>query len=285
MVSSPNVDFSMKQQEFLNKENPRYNGIIPDEKAWENTDYALAHKYFTERFSNAADFDFNFVGNIDENKLEEFASKYIASIPGNATKIESSKDLGYRNVKGSHKLNINKGTDPKSNVSIQMYGETTYNENERLYMGMMGEILSIKLTEKLREATSGVYTVRASGNMSKIPYESYNFNISFPCGPENVEKLTALALEELQKIIDNGPDAKDLDKIKETRLLEFKENSKKNDMWSNMLVRKYNLKTDLSEFLDTEKNVKAVTAENIKSVAKKYLTKDKVISTLLPESK
>ena len=84
-------------------------------------------------------------------------------------------------------------------------GNTSYSPKEAVAMTALGEVLSIKLIEELRENESGVYGVSARGNMNKIPYGSYNFNISFPCGPENTDKLTAAALLELDKIIKNGP--------------------------------------------------------------------------------
>ena len=68
-------------------------------------------------------------------------------------------------------------------------------------LSALGEVATIKVIEKLREDESGIYGGGARGGMSKVPYGSYNFSISFPA-PENAEKLTKSALTELQKIID-----------------------------------------------------------------------------------
>ena len=43
--------------------------------------------------------------------------------------------------------------------------------------------------KKLREEESGVYGVGARGSMTKFPFGNLSFNISFPCGPENVDSL------------------------------------------------------------------------------------------------
>jgi zinc protease len=43
-------------------------------------------------------------------------------------------------------------------------------------------------------------------------------SVSFPCGPENADKLTKSAIAEVQKLIDKGPEQKDLDKYKEGEL-------------------------------------------------------------------
>ena len=149
----------------------------------------------------------------------------------------------------------------------------------------LGEILSIKLIEKLREEESGVYGVGARGGMNKIPYGSYNFSISFPCGPENVTKLKDAALKEVQQIIDNGPEEKDIAKIKEAQLLEYKENLKKNRYWINGLKSADYNKTDKLKIVRATKDIDAINGKDIQAVAKKYLSKGHILMVLYPEDK
>lgn len=282
MSSEPSFYFQQEFYGYLNSQNPRFNGIIPTDKTWEMTDYDLAYKKYKERFADAGDFQFYFVGNIDDKTIEDYATKYIASLPSTGSK-EQPKDHGYRFLKGDLKKVVNKGEDPKSTVSIMYYGDATYSSKEAFAMQALGEVLTIKLIEELRENESGVYGISARGGMSKVPYGNYNFSINFPCGPENAEKLTASALRELQKIIDNGPEEKDLVKYREAELLEYKKNVKENRFWLSNFSRSYVNSVSPAEVLETERKVNAVTAADIQAVAKKYLTKDKVIGILMPE--
>ena len=284
MISQPNFYFQQEFYTYLNKENPRWNGMVPTAEKWNETDYKLAYNKFKERFSNAGDFEFFFVGNVDDAKMEEFAKKYIASLPSNGTK-ETAKDLGYRFLKGDIKKVVNKGKDPKSNVTIMFYGDAPYSAKEAVAMTALGEVLTIKLVEELRENESGVYGVNARGSMSKVPYGSYNFNISFPCGPENAEKLTASALAELDKIIKNGPDEKDVNKYKEAEALDYKKKIKENRYWMTNFTRSFTNGSSPEEILTASDKVKEVTAKDIQDVAAKYLSKDKVIGILMPEAK
>ena len=123
LIAQPNFYFQQEFYTYLNKENPRWNGIVPTAETWKATDYKLAYGKYKERFANAGDFEFFFVGNVDEAKMEEFSKKYIASLPSNDVK-DAPKDLGYRLLKGDLKKVVNKGKDPKSNVTIMYYGET-----------------------------------------------------------------------------------------------------------------------------------------------------------------
>jgi zinc protease len=284
LSSQPNFYFQQEFYGFLYKDNPRFNGLIPNDKTWAETDYELAYNKYKERFANAADFEFFFVGNIDDKLFEQYAAKYIGALPATGKK-ETANDLGYRLAKGDIKRIVNKGADPKSNVNIMFYGDTKYDAKEAVALQALGEILTIKLTEELRENESGVYGIRAGGNMGKVPYGSYNFNISFPCGPDNAEKLTANALRELQKIIDNGPDAKDLVKYKEAELLDYKKDIKDNNFWLGYFEKSFINGTNAEEIFAIEKKVNDVTAKQVQDVAKKYLTKDKTIGILMPETK
>ncbi len=284
LSSQPNVYFQQEFYSYLMKENPRFIGIFPNEKTWATTDYKLAFDKFNERFSNASDFEFFFVGNIDDKQMEDFSSKYIASLPSTSVK-EKALDLGYRMLKGDLKKIVNKGSDPKSNVTIMYYGDAIYSIKDAMAFQALGEILTIKLIEELRENESGVYGASARGSLSKIPYSSYSFSIGFPCGPENTEKLTESALKELQKIIDNGPSEKDISKFKEGEIADFKKNSKENKFWLSNFTKSYSSNSSLEDVLDMEKIINEVTAKEIQDVAKKYLTKDKVVGILMPENK
>lgn len=282
MASQPSFYFQQEFYGYLLKENPRFFGMIPDDKAWEATDYKLAYTKFQERFANAGDFEFFFVGNVDDAKMEEYSKKYIASLPS-TTKKEKAIDLGHRMLKGEHKKIVNKGTDPKSSVTIMYYGDAEYTPKEALAMQALGEVLTIKLIEELRENESGVYGISARGGMSKVPNGAYSFNIGFPCGPDNAEKLTASALRELQKIIDNGPQEGDIKKFKEAEILDYKKDIKENRYWLTNFNRSYTNGTSPEDVLQVEAKVNAVTAKDIQNVAKKYLSKDKVVGILMPE--
>jgi zinc protease len=282
MSSDPGFYFQQELQKELQKENPRYIGMIPTDETWAATDYDLAYNKYKERFANAGDFEFFFVGNVDDASMEKFATQYLASLPSSGSK-EVAKDLGYRMAKGNIVKIVKKGKDPKSSVRIMFYGDATYTPKEAIAIDALAEVLTIKLIEELRENESGVYGASASGSMNKVPNGSFSFNIGFPCGPENAEKLTASALKELQKIIDNGPQDKDIIKYKEAEMLEYKKKIKENRYWLSNFTKSFIYGVNPSGILEIEAKVNEITAKDIQDVAKKYLTKDKVIATQMPE--
>ena len=135
----------------------------------------------------------------------------------------------------------------------------------------------------LEKGESGVYGVRASSYADRYP-DDYYFVIAFPCGPENVDKLKKAALSELQKLIDNGPEEKDLKKIKEAQSLELKENLKKNKYWLDKLWESTYYGSDLEGFESAQEKIDALTGSDIQNALKKCIGEDEIIFILMPES-
>ena len=281
ILSNPNIAFSIALGKFRNEGNPRYTGF-PDEEALDNANYDLAYEKYKERFANAGDFHFYFVGNIDEDKLANYAETYIASLPSTGEN-EMYKAHDFRPKTGSQEFMYNKGTEPKSQVNLLWSGEAKYDEKEARALSVLGEILTIKLIEKLREEEGGVYGAGANGSMSKIPYGRFNFRIGFPCGPDNANKLADASITELEKIIKDGPTEIDLDKVKKAMLLSRKDELEQNRFWLTEIKNSDYNKDDLNNVINYEANVNALTVKDIHNVAKKYLTDGYTRAILMPE--
>jgi zinc protease len=279
LMSNPQFYFSDQSSRILTQNHPRGGGF-PTVEELEKIDYNRAYNIYTERFSNAGDFIFFFVGSFDMETIKPLLETYMASLPGN-NQAEEFTDLGIRPPSGTVKKVINKGTDQKSQVSMIYTDETTYDNDEAYYISSLGELLTNKLIEILREEKGGVYGVGANGSLSQIPYSSYTFRISFPCSPENVEDLIAATKEEIEKIKKEGVSEEDLKKIKETQLRDHKENLERNNYWISTLYSSYYNDLPLERINQYENRVDALTSDNIQKVAKKYLTEDNYIELVL----
>ncbi|TRO66866.1 M16 family metallopeptidase [Christiangramia sabulilitoris] len=283
LMSNPNFYFQNEIGKFRNEGNPRYAGF-PTPQKFDEMDYDLAYQKYQERFADASDFTFYFVGNLDEEKVKKLSAKYIASLPSKNSKEEFRAPEFREKTDSYREKTVYKGKDPKSLVSIMWNGETEYDEEDDLAFSALGEILTIKLVEELREEEGGVYGVGARGNMSKIPYDSYSFSISFPCGPENVEKLTKSAIAEVQKIKKDGPSQEDLDKVKETFRLQRKEKLKENKFWIAQLEKAERENMDISEIEDYNDMVEELETDDIQKMAEKYLNENYLLGVLMPET-
>ncbi len=280
---NPQKYFEDQVSHTLSNNNPRGGGF-PAETDLDKINYKRSQDIFHERFANAGDFGFIFVGSFDIEKVKPLVETYIASLPAMSVH-ETGKDLGIRPPKGIVKKEFYKSTDPKSSVNLTFTGLTKFNQQEVYLLQSLNDVLTIKLMESLREKKSGVYGVRSSGRIAKYPYENYVEQISFQCAPENADSLIRAALLEIDKIKKNGVELKDLNKVKETQKRELEVNLKSNTYWLNELadVVAYNSKAEDGN--ESQKQIDQLSSAQLQQIAKKYFGSNFARLVLYPEEK
>ena len=273
--ANPDYQFSRAVNKIVSGGNPRAMGIV-DPEDYDKIDIDRGLEIFADRFSNAANFEFFFTGNIDMDTFIPLLEQYIGSLPGDAGAKDSFIDLGIRTPRGL-KERVEVGTDEKSQVIMFFSGETDYDRKKSTDISYLGEILTIKLIENLREEIGGVYGVGASGNMSIQPVGNFSFSISFPCSPDMVDKLTEAAWAEVKKIQENGPTEEDLNKVKEKRRIAYEESLKRNNYWNGQMsaIRTYDLPWEV--ILEGKASIDSVTPERIQNAAKAYLVQENLL--------
>ena len=279
--SNPQTYFSIEYGKFRSQNDVRA-FHLPTEEDWANTEYDLVLKKYQEGFANPGDFKMFFVGNIEEEQFLDYTKIYLASISG-IEREDKFIDRGVRPPSGKHEKIYKKGIDEKSVVSINFEGDADFNRSDQFKLSCLGDILTIKLIEIMREEKGGVYGVGASGRLMVTPYSRYIFSIGFPCGPENAVELKDAALAELNKILENGPTEKDLNKVKETKRKTLKESLEKNSYWVNKFFGTSFTQGDLILQKQAEDRIESLTAEDIKEVGNKYLSGDYIVGMLFPE--
>jgi len=249
----------------------------------ESVDHGTALDFYTQRFADADDFTFVFVGNVDEAKLEPLAATYLASLPVDAKRKDKWKDVGVKAPKGVAKVRVQKGQDPKSYVMLAFHGDVKWSPEAEDDLEMLGEALSIRLREILREDMSGVYGVFANGQIERRPKPKYQFVVGFGCSPDNAEKLTKAVFDLVETVKKEGIDAETIDKLKEQRRRGLELEKKQNEFWAEQLAEHYRYGTDPRKILELEKQTDRVSSDHVKKAAKRYLGKQYVDALLMPE--
>ena len=282
LAANPQIYFSSEFQKMMTQNHPRAGGLPkPDDFDKINLDRSI--QIYKERFANAGDFTFFFVGSFDETIIKPLLEKYIGSLPSMAKK-ETFKDLGIRPPSGKVDKVITKGADPKSLVSLVFTSPVPYNTTDGYALRSLADVMDIKLIEQLREEKGSVYGVSAFGSISKIPYSYSSFSISFPCAPENADTLSKAAIDELRKIITSGVSMEDLEKVKEQQKRKLEVDIKQNQFWINNLFDAYYLGNNPADILMKQKQSQNLTSKIIQDAAKKYINLNNYIrATLKPD--
>jgi zinc protease len=257
---------------------------IPTVEDFDKLDLNKSFDIYKQIFENAYGMHFTFVGNVDPATLKPLLEKYIGSLPGTQKEI-GFKDNGVRQVPGLVEVNLKKGKESQSMVTLQFEGPAEYKTEDRTNLQALIAVLNIKVIEKLREEMSGIYGGSLYGNIVKRPYPHYIITASFPCGPENVPKLTAALEELIRSAQEKGVDQKDLDKVKETWKKQYHVGLQSNDYWLTVLSNAFIDQTNPENVLTYEKRVDAVTVADVQNAAKKFLTLNSMVKVALyPEN-
>jgi len=266
----------------LGSNNPRRQPLKPADLDQIDLDRAL--KIYQERFANAGDFTFYFVGNFKEATLKPLIEKYLGGLPATSA-TEKFKDLGIRIPAGQISKTVYRGLDPKASVQLVYSGDLTWSPETTTQLDALAEVLEIKLTEKLREEESGVYGVGAGAGYSRYPVPRYTFRISFGCAPENVEKLIAKTQELINDLKQKGAVPADIAKFKAETRRETEVQLKDNQFWLGYLQTQYYNNDDPTEILRENEQLNKVTVESTKAAANQYLSSNYARFVLLPEKK
>jgi zinc protease len=249
----------------------------------QKVDLTKAMSIYQDRFADASDFTFVFVGNIDLAKLEPLVTAYLGSLP-NKKRKENWRDVNVFWPKGVKTKVVEKGSEPKSLVSLTFHGTEKWTRDTENAMRMLSEGLRFRLRQVLREDMGGVYGVQAGGAISRRPRQEYKFNVSFGCSPENVDKLKQAVFDEIKAMQDKGIGDDYVSKIKEARRRSQETALKENSFWLRELERAYTYGDDPKLIPDIAAMTDKVTSANIQAAAKKYLsTKQYVLGVLKPQ--
>jgi zinc protease len=243
-----------------------------------------AFEIYKERFADESGFTFVFTGSIDIVAIKPLLEKYIASLPS-LHKNEQAKDLHINIPAGKITKTVYKGTEPKATVNLVFSGLFDYSFENDLKMDALKESLQIRLIERLREDESGVYSPGVRAGTGKYPQARFSLSVSFGCAPQNVEELIASTLDEIAKIIANGPPQVNLDKFKVEQQRTIELQLKSNGFWLGYINGQLQNKEALDQVTRYNDALNKITTADVKAMAGKYLNgKNFIRLVLMPET-
>jgi len=282
--SNPQFAFFDKFTKIITQNDPR-TILIPTEEQLQTVTLEKSIQFFKERFNNAHDFKFFFVGNINENEALPLIQKYIGGLPSQA-KSEMWKDVSPKFPSGIVQETVYKGKDEKGFVGMAWNTNYEWSSENNIKTNILIKILDIMLRENVREKESGTYGIQARLDYDKYPKEEISVTIIFGCDPKNQDKLSKVVIKQMQELQKKGPSEENLKKIKEQLIRERETDLKKNNWWIRKLDNMYYY-NDLTGSLNEYNNIiNKVTAKDIQELANKYFVMNNYVKAYLkPEKK
>ncbi len=281
--ATPDVVFDEALDAAVSQNHPRAQSLTPESLARMDLDRSLA--FYKDRFADASDFTFVFVGSFDLATMKPLVERYLASLPA-LRRIEAPKDLGMRFPTSVIQRQVQSGIAPRSRVSIVFNGAFENDEMHRVIVRTMGDTLAGNLQRTLREDLGGTYGVSVATTFTKLPSEEYRLSINFACDPARTESLVRSAFQVIDQFKKTGPSAGQVADARSALARDLETNGARNDYLLNRLVFKYQYGEDLNDLLNMRSFYDQLTAPVLRDAAQAYLDTNRYVQvTLMPETR
>lgn len=244
-------------------------------------DLNKAKKFYTERFSNAGDFTFLFVGNVSEKDIA-LINTYLGNLPS-TSKTEKYVDHKIYMKDGKTEKTIMRTMDtPKTTVYLHLENkDVVFNKKNRILSYMLSEWLTKRYLETIREEEGGSYGVQVGTDLSQSPTPLFSLEINFDCNPDKTDALVKIVHAELARVQTENIPANMLEDIKQSILKNHQEQIKQNNYWMSVLtsyVRDNEEPTDNEILKNTLNNI---TAKDLKDFTVNALKKSNSVQVLM----
>ena len=229
---------------------------------------------FFDRFGDFSDFIFFFVGNFDEQLLEDYCKIYLANLPSEGRK-DKIIDAGIRTFKGQQSSRFAKGSSESAYVANVSTGAFKATDDNKVAMSAMLLVLNDKLRENIREQMSGVYAIQAWQEYIDQPKPAYLINIWMSCSPDRVDELNTAIVATIDSL--RRGDFADRYLVSSKAVLErrYEENISQNRYWLGQMIQNHFGIVKLDSFLNHPQRYAKIDKKMVSKAAKNYLLFDK----------
>ena len=247
-----------------------------------NVSYDRILQMAKEQTSNAAAFTFTIIGNYDEATIRPLIEKYLGALPSQK-KIVKGKDV-EKLFKGEVINDFTRKMETPKAIAVMtwMNDKMDYSLLNVIRTSMVGQILTMIYTEKIREEASAAYSVAAQSGISRDDFRTLTQLLVYcPMKPEKGDIDTKIMKEEVENLA-KSVDAEKLNKVKEYMLKDIDDQAKTNNYWLRQINRLRLFGVDTHT--DYKATVQAQTPESIAAFMQEFLKPGNLAEVImLPE--
>ncbi|MBQ6433269.1 MAG: insulinase family protein [Bacteroidaceae bacterium] len=252
-------------QATLYGHNPRLKPLTEAEVDQVNYDRIL--EMWADRFADASDFTFMFLGNIDEAQIRELAAQYLATLP-KVKRKDAPVDPGLNFVTGDVTNRYQKKMEtPQSFIVSAWTGDTEMTVRNNALMTILGNCVAEQYLKKIREELGAAYSTSAQGMITRGSDDRprYVLQAAFPLKPEMTDTCLQIVQDVFDNICEKGVSEESVNKAKEYLIKTFQQNQRENGFWMNRIANIVRRNYDPAE--NYEQVIQAITPENVRQMA------------------
>ncbi|MDE0219943.1 MAG: insulinase family protein [Spirochaetaceae bacterium] len=237
---------------------------------------------YHDRFADLGDFTFIVVGAFEWDTLRSLTATYLATLPA-AGRVETWRDVGIDPPPAIEERIVRQGIDERSITRVAFAGDMDWSREASLELSALGEMLQIRLRERVREELGGTYSIGIGASASALPDPEYQVTVWFSSDPERADELFEEVLIGVDWALD-GAEQSYLDKAKEILRSSREEQLRRNGFWLGQIRGAVQRGEPFQAIAGFDERLDALTLEQVAEAARRYLSRDRYVRVvLLPE--
>ena len=238
-----------------------------------------------DRFADADDFTFAFVGAFSPSAIRPPVETYLGGLP-TLPRTDEPRDLPVDRPDGVVRKTVYRGVEPQARAQVVFHGPLdAYSEEAEADLDALAQVLETTLRETLREDLGGTYSVRVQGGAAREPRPEYTVTLGFGADPDRVDELLAAVFEDVAELKADGPEARLVQNVREGARRRQQTALRENGYWLNVLSRAARYGQSVAEVLADSELLGATTEASVQEAARRYLDTGRYVQVvLLPET-
>lgn len=237
----------------------------------ERADFAVAKKFYDQRFIDPSDFICVIVGTFDVNKVKELVEKHLATIPPLAEKSELDKYFVASFPPGITKKKITMLKKGESIARLTFPITVPLNEQRIQSLETACQVIEARLRKEIRAQTNTTQAVDVAYELPLFPYLDLAWiTIQFRGEPNIINNLAKTIIAQLTDLQQKGASEKEIADAKTQQTQSDEYWLRDNGYWVATLTNYYMLKWNPKFIIKDMEKSENLKADAINTVIKTY---------------
>jgi len=281
--ATPSAALSNSQGKILSNGDPRYSLGAADE--YQGLSFPKLKADIGERLAHGA-IEIALVGDIDETAAIALVGKTFGALPARENAFADHAEARVRGFTAKRGETVIRHTGDATQAIVRMVWPTRDDKDpvEAMKFEMLERLMKIELTDGIREKLGKSYSPSASSSLSRTYPGFGTFTVTASVNVTDVAATKTAIAEIVRELRDRPVTDDELVRARAPLLEEYANLLKRNGGWLALADRAQSEPDQLARFADGPARAEAVTAQDIRDLARRYLALDKAVTlVVLPD--
>ena len=242
----------------------------------------IIENFYNDRFLDASDFVFTFVGDFELDNILPYVQKYLGNLPTtNRTENYIDNKVYYN---GRTKFEEKNNSEDQASVRYVFSANYENLVKNRAIIYLSNIILNKFLNKEIREKQKLVYSIGSFQSLQPLPKPNHLMYIYFDCDPNNVQKIINEIDKFLFEIKEGNLDNKYIDDAKKKYLNDFKKNKQSDVFWTSVITQYHFNNENFDKIKNLEIEINSLNKSDIVDYFSNTFKENFLLASFLPKN-